>query len=79
MLVGDAGAHQDPWTGEGMDNAGLSAIHAADAVGDWLAGRTSEEEALDRYRSNRDETVVASFEECTSLASDLAQLATMPS
>ena len=31
-LVGDAGLHQDPWTGRGMDSAGLSAEALADAV-----------------------------------------------
>jgi menaquinone-9 beta-reductase len=74
-LVGDAGVHQDPWTGEGMDNAALCAVHAADAIGDWLSGKCGEQEALDRYRKLRDERVLTRFEECTGLAPDLSQLA----
>ncbi len=74
-LVGDAGVHQDPWTGEGMDNAGMCAVHAEDAIGDWLSGKCGEQEALDRYRKLRDERVLTRFEEFTGLAPDLSQLA----
>ena len=74
MLVGDAGVHQDPWTGEGMDNAAVSAVHAAEAVVDWLAGRMTEDEAMTRYRERRDERVLGRFDECTSLAADLSVL-----
>jgi flavin-dependent dehydrogenase len=73
-LVGDAGLHQDPWTGEGMDNAGTSAVSAAEAIGDWLTGQATEHEALERYRRLRDERLLASFEQCTSLGRDLTQL-----
>jgi menaquinone-9 beta-reductase len=74
-LVGDAGAHQDPWTGEGMDHAGVCAMHAAEAFGEWLAGRATEEEAAARYRELRDASVLQSFEDCTSTARDLSVLA----
>jgi len=74
-LVGDAGAHQDPWTGEGMDNAAVCAVHAAEAIGDWLCGKAGEQESLDRYRMLRDERVRPRFEECISLAPDLSPLA----
>ncbi len=74
-LVGDAGWHQDPWTGEGMDNAGVCAASAADAIAGWLAGATSEHEAMARYGSLRRELVDASFDQCTSIARDLSQLA----
>jgi menaquinone-9 beta-reductase len=74
-LVGDAGAHQDPWTGEGMDHAAVSAEHAAAAFGDWLAGSTSENDAIARYGDLRDASIRDSFEECTSIARDLSQLA----
>ena len=77
-LVGDAGWHQDPWTGEGMDNAGLCAAHAADAIAGWLAGATSEDETMARYGSQRRELVDASFDECTSIGRDLSQLASAP-
>jgi flavin-dependent dehydrogenase len=73
-LVGDAGAHQDPWTGEGMDNAAICAAHAADSIGDWLCGQADEHEALARYQSRRDERVMARFEQCTALSADLSQL-----
>jgi len=75
VLVGDAGLHQDPWTGEGMDHAGVSATHAADTIGDWLAGTTTEADALARYRELRDASLLQSFEECTSIGRDLTELA----
>jgi menaquinone-9 beta-reductase len=74
-LVGDAGWHQDPWTGEGMDNAALCATSAADAIADWLDGAATEQQAMERYRARREEMVAASFDSCTSRARDLAQLA----
>jgi flavin-dependent dehydrogenase len=67
--------HQDPWTGAGMDTAGRHAVMAAEAIADWLSGRASEGEALARYRTERDEHVLADWAECTSLARDLSQLA----
>jgi menaquinone-9 beta-reductase len=73
-LVGDAGVHQDPWTGEGMDNAGMCAALAAEAIGDWLCGQTDEPEALGRYQALRDERVLTRFEQCTSLAADLSMI-----
>jgi len=74
-LVGDAGWHQDPWTGEGMDNAAACATHAADAIAAWLAGTTSEDQAMAHYAAARRELVDASFEQCTSIGRDLSQLA----
>ena len=74
-LVGDAGVHQDPWSGEGMDHAGVSAAHAADTIGEWLAGRVTEAEAIARYGELLDASLLESFAECTSLARDLSRLA----
>ena len=74
-LIGDAGLHQDPWTGEGMDNAATSAVYLAEAIAEWLAGQASEADALARFHARRDEHLLAGFEECTSLARDLSQLA----
>lgn len=74
VLVGDSGVHRDPWTGEGMDCAGLHAVLAAEAILDVLAGRRSEVDAWSRYRAARNEQATASFEECTTLARDLSQL-----
>jgi flavin-dependent dehydrogenase len=73
-LVGDAGIHQDPWTGLGMDMAGTHATFAANAIGDWLAGGTGEAEALASYRQQRDEHASPAFEETTKRARDLSVL-----
>lgn len=75
-LVGDAGWHQDPWTGEGMDNAGVCATYAADAIADWLGAQVTEQEAMARYRVLRDEMMFDRFDQCTTVARNLAQLAT---
>ncbi len=74
-LIGDAGLHQDPWTGEGMDNAATSAVYLAEAITAWLAGHVSQADALAGFQTRRDEQLLDGFEECTSLARDLSQLA----
>jgi len=74
-LVGDASLHQDPWTGNGMDNAGVHATFLASAVGDWLSGRLPEREAFARYHAQRDEHALADFRETVELGRDLRQLA----
>lgn len=74
-LVGDAGLHQDPWTGLGMDMAGTHAALLADALGECFAGASSEPAALRRYHEQRDAHGLAPFEETTTLARDLRQLA----
>jgi flavin-dependent dehydrogenase len=67
-LVGDAGVHQDPWSGAGMDCAAISAqllvesYAAADRSDDWIS----------TYRSRRDDVVVPWFHETVSGAADLA-------
>jgi hypothetical protein len=58
-----------------MDHAGVSAAHAADTIGEWLAGRATEDQAIAGYRELRDASVLESFAECTSLARDLSRLA----
>jgi flavin-dependent dehydrogenase len=75
VLVGDAAVHQDPWTGAGVDPPGRHADLAAGAIADWLGGVMPEEEALARYRRARDDHVLADWQECTTLARDLSQLA----
>ena len=76
LLVGDASLHQDPWTGNGMDNAGVHATFLAGAVDDWLSGRVSETEAFARYHARRDEHALADFWETVELGRDLRRLAT---
>jgi flavin-dependent dehydrogenase len=74
-LVGDASLHQDPWSGNGMDNAGVHATFLAAAIDDWLSGRVSELEAFARYHAQRDEHALADFRETVALGNDLRQLA----
>ncbi len=74
-LVGDASLNQDPWTGLGMDNAGIHAVFLADAVDAWLSGRTTEDAALTRYRDRRDEHAMPGFIETAELGRDLSVMA----
>lgn len=73
-LVGDASLNQDPWTGLGMDNAGMHAVFLAEAVDAWLSGGTTEDEALTRYRRRRDEHAMAGFIATAELGRDLSVL-----
>lgn len=73
-LVGDAAMHQDPWTGFGMDNAGVHAGFLAAAIDDWLAGRTTEDAALEMYRERRDEHAIPGFEFTADHGRDLSTL-----
>ncbi|HUR50322.1 MAG TPA: NAD(P)/FAD-dependent oxidoreductase [Acidimicrobiales bacterium] len=54
LLIGDAGQHQDPWTGFGMDLAGLTAAAAARHIGQFLAGSLSEETLHRAWAEERD-------------------------
>lgn len=73
-LVGDAAMHQDPWTGLGMDNAGVHAGFLAEAIDDWRSGRTSEDEAFMTYRMRRDEHALPGFDFTAEFGRDLARL-----
>lgn len=73
-LVGDASMHQDPWTGLGMDNAGVHAGFLAAAIDDWRSGRTSEDDAFRMYRQRRDEHALAGFEFTAEYGRDLSRL-----
>jgi len=74
VLVGDAAMHQDPWTGLGMDNAGVHAGFLAEAIDDWRSGRTSEDEAFRTYRARRDEHALAGFDFTAEYGRDLSRL-----
>lgn len=66
-LVGDAGLHQDPWTGAGMDCAGVS---AALLVESYLeAGGT--DSWIEHYDRRRDEHLLDTFHETVEGAADL--------
>ncbi len=73
-LVGDAGMQQDAWTGLGMDNAGVHATFLATAIDDWLTGRVSRDDALERYHAERDAHALEGFDGTVSLGRDLRQL-----
>jgi flavin-dependent dehydrogenase len=49
LVAGEAGRLTHPATGEGISQGMGSALFAADAIADVLAGRRSEEDALRRY------------------------------
>lgn len=74
-LVGDAGLHQDPWTGRGMDLAGIHATFLAEALLDWLGGVASEEQALATYHARRNDHGLPLYRETVMLGRDLRQLA----
>lgn len=74
VLVGDAGLHLDPWTGQGMDLASTHATYLAEALIDWFKGRRSEDAALRTYHGRRNETGLGVYEETVRLAQDLRQV-----
>ena len=66
-LVGDSGMHQDPWTGAGMDCAGVSAALLAES---YLEAGGSDT-WMDRYDRRRDEQMLDVFHETVAGAADL--------
>jgi flavin-dependent dehydrogenase len=69
-LVGDASIHQDPWTGLGMDNAGMHATFLAEAIHGWLGGRMTERAAMQGYHARRDAHALEGFRETVELGRD---------
>ena len=74
-LVGDAGIHQDPWTGRGMDLAGTHASYLAEALQSWFDGSSSEAQALATYHERRNAHALPLYQETLTLGRDLRQLA----
>jgi flavin-dependent dehydrogenase len=74
-LLGDAGLHQDPWSGLGIDNAMVQAAFMAEALVDWLGGATTEGEALESFHRRRDADALAGYRRTVVLSRDLRQLA----
>jgi len=72
-LVGDAGLHQDPWSGQGMDMAGTHAIFLAEALDGWLSGRTFEVEALATYHQRRNRHALDTYRQTVRFGRDLRQ------
>lgn len=73
-LVGDAGLHQDPWSGVGMDTAGVHATFLAEALLAWFGKSMPEEEALARYHRRRNDHALTGYHRTVTLARDLRQL-----
>ncbi len=73
-LVGDASLHQDPWTGFGMDSAGVHARALAESLISWWWGEMGEDEALDAYRRRRDEHGLERYRISVGFARDLRKL-----
>src|SRR5262249_20725215 len=73
-LVGDAGIHQDPWSGQGMDMAGTHAVFLADALLQWLGQALPESEALKTYHQRRNEHGLEIYRQTVALGQDLRQL-----
>jgi len=66
-LVGDAGTHQDPWSGYGMDTAARQAVVLADNIHDT--------DPTASYASARDEVTLERFTQTVTLGRDLRLLA----
>ncbi len=73
-LAGDAGLHQDPWSGHGMDCASVHGALLAEALADWFGGRRSEAEALEQYHHGRNVHGLARYQETVEFGRDLRQL-----
>ena len=73
-LVGDAAMHQDPWTGLGMDNAGVHAGFLAEAIHAWRSGTATEDVAMRTYGLRRDEHALPGFEFTADYGRDLSRL-----
>jgi 2-polyprenyl-6-methoxyphenol hydroxylase-like FAD-dependent oxidoreductase len=74
-LVSDAGLHQDPWTGRGMDLAGTHATYLAEALHNWFSGTTTEALVLATYHERRNAHALPIYQETLTLGRDLRQLA----
>jgi 2-polyprenyl-6-methoxyphenol hydroxylase-like FAD-dependent oxidoreductase len=61
-LVGDAGYHKDPITGQGISDAFFCSEILADALDAAFSGKESLENALGRYEQLRDEEVRPMYE-----------------
>jgi menaquinone-9 beta-reductase len=72
-LVGDAGIHQNPWSGRGMDAAGVHATFLAEAIDACLTNNMPEAAALARYHQRRNEHGLAGYRETVRLSRDLQQ------
>jgi flavin-dependent dehydrogenase len=73
-LVGDAAMHQDPWSGLGIDMAGVHATFLADAIVDRLRGSADERTAFSTYHERRNAHGLGPYHETVRYAADLRRL-----
>jgi len=57
-LVGDAGAHKDPITAQGITDAFRDAQLLADAIYAWQSGAQQQQEAMDEYERARNKALL---------------------
>ena len=74
-LVGDAGMHQDPWSGRGMDMASMHAVFLVEALINWWSGAMPEANALATYHQQRNSHGLEGYRQTVALARDLRQMA----
>jgi flavin-dependent dehydrogenase len=67
-LAGDAGIHQDPWSGHGIDMATVHATFLAESISDWFSGTASEDDALATYHQRRNAHGLDAYYQTISLA-----------
>jgi 2-polyprenyl-6-methoxyphenol hydroxylase-like FAD-dependent oxidoreductase len=67
--------HQDPWSGMGMDMAGVHATFLAEALMDCLSEKPTEQQALASYHEHRNAHGLESYRTTVRLGRDLRQLA----
>ncbi len=75
-LVGDAGVHQDPWSGQGIDCAAVHASMLTDALHQWFSGEQTETEALATYHRRRNAHALDIYHRTVMIGRDLRQLRT---
>jgi 2-polyprenyl-6-methoxyphenol hydroxylase-like FAD-dependent oxidoreductase len=73
-LVGDAGLHQDPWSGIGIDNAMVHATFLADALARTGLSPATERHALEEYQRQRDADALNAYQRTVVLSRDLRNL-----
>jgi flavin-dependent dehydrogenase len=73
-LVGDAGLHQDPWSGRGIDMATRHATFLAHALTSWWQGAQTEQDALRAFHEQRNQHALDEYHFTVTLARDLRQM-----
>lgn len=73
-LVGDAAVHQDPWTGLGIDMAGMHATFLADAIVDRVQEGADEQAVYTRYHERRNDHGLDDYQHTIRYAADLRKL-----